>query len=51
MSTKVENRKKNKSVAASASGGKDSFNFELWALEVRRQMLASLQKKAQTHKS
>ena len=51
MSTKAEKRQKNKSIAVSASGGNDSFNFELWALEVRRQMLASLQKKAQATKS
>ncbi|MEW6492187.1 MAG: hypothetical protein AB1589_06690 [Cyanobacteriota bacterium] len=50
MSTKAEKRQKNNIIAVSASGGNDSFNFELWASEVRRQMLASLQKKAQTNK-
>ncbi len=32
-------------VETSANGNQDFFNFELWATEVRRQMIASLQKK------
>ena len=33
------------SLEASVSENSDYFNFELWASEVRRQMLDSLQKK------
>jgi hypothetical protein len=33
-------------VEISANSNQDFFNFELWANEVRRQMIASLQKKS-----
>jgi hypothetical protein len=44
MNTKL-NTQLAEPVETSASANRDYFNFELWASEVRRQMLASLQKK------
>lgn len=46
MNIQLENHRKDKPVEALLSLKDDRFNFELWAIEVRRQMLASLQKKA-----
>lgn len=46
MNTKLKNQEQNKAVGASAaSSNSDSFDFDLWASEVRRQMVASLQKR------
>jgi hypothetical protein len=44
MNTQL-NQQQEKVIDTSAIGNRDCFNFELWASEVRRQMLASLQKK------
>jgi hypothetical protein len=44
MNSKL-NQQYDHSAETSANGNSDYFNFDLWASEVRRQMLALLQKK------
>jgi hypothetical protein len=46
MNLQLQNQRKDKPVEAFLSVNSDRFNFDLWASEVRRQMLASLQKRA-----
>lgn len=46
MNLQLENHRKDKPVEALLSLNDDRFNFEVWASEVRHQMLASLQKRA-----
>ncbi len=43
--TKVKNDLQNKLAEASASSKNDSFDFDLWAGEVRRQLLAVINKR------
>jgi hypothetical protein len=44
MTTKTGFRQLGKSVESSLIAGSESFNFDLWASQVKRQMIASLQK-------
>ncbi len=44
MNTEL-NKQQDKLVETSLSSNREYFNFELWATEVRRQMLALLEKK------
>jgi hypothetical protein len=44
MNTEL-NKQQDKLVETSVSSNREYFNFELWATEVRRQMLALLEKK------
>lgn len=46
MDTKTGNRQQGKPAEGSIIAGTEAFNFELWASEVKRQMIASLQKRA-----
>jgi hypothetical protein len=46
MNLQLQNQQKDKPVEGLFSLNSDRFNFDLWASEVRRQMLASLQKRA-----
>ena len=43
--TKVKNDLQNKLAEASASSKDDGFNFDLWAGQVRRQLLAAINKR------
>ena len=45
MDTKTGNRQQGKPVEGSIIAGTEAFNFDLWASEVKRQMIASLQKR------
>jgi hypothetical protein len=44
MNTEL-NKQQDKLVETSVNSNREYFNFELWATEVRRQMLALLEKK------
>ncbi|MBD1808529.1 hypothetical protein H6F98_24185 [Microcoleus sp. FACHB-SPT15] len=44
MTTKTGMSQLGKSVESSLIAGSESFNFELWATHVKRQMITSLQK-------
>ncbi len=45
MSEEAKKKQSNELVKASDSNLNKSFNFELWAREVKRQMIAALQKR------
>jgi hypothetical protein len=45
MNTKTNPQHQNTPVTASVSATLDSFNFDLWASAVKRQMIASLRKR------
>jgi hypothetical protein len=45
MNAKLTNQQQNRSIAAFISDSSDSFDFDLWASQVRRQMIAVLQKR------
>ncbi|MBD1806143.1 hypothetical protein H6F98_11860 [Microcoleus sp. FACHB-SPT15] len=44
MTTKTGKSQVGKSVESSLIAGTESFNFDLWASQVKRQMITSLQK-------
>lgn len=46
VDTKAKLKQQDNAVVASVSPAPDSFNFELWASAVKRQMIASLRKRA-----
>jgi hypothetical protein len=46
MNTELSNQKRDQPFEALVSSNSGNFNFELWAREVRRQMVASLHKRA-----
>lgn len=46
MSTQVKKNLKDELVEESLSNNNDSFNFDVWAAEVRPQLYAALQKRA-----
>jgi hypothetical protein len=46
MNTELSNQQRDQPFEALVSSNSGNFNFELWAREVRRQMVATLQKKA-----
>lgn len=45
MNAQRQNQQQNKPVENAQSNNSSSLNFELWAIEVKRQMVASLQKR------
>jgi hypothetical protein len=45
MNAQRKNQQQNKPVENAQSNNSSSLNFELWAIEVKRQMVASLQKR------
>lgn len=45
MNAKLKNQQQMQPVGALFSANSNNFDFELWASQVRRQMLAVLQKK------
>ncbi len=46
MNTELSNQQREQPFEALVSSNSGNFNFELWAREVRRQMVASLEKRA-----
>ncbi len=46
VDTKANLKQQDNAVVASVSPARDSFNFDLWASAVKRQMIASLRKRA-----
>lgn len=46
MNTHLNNKQQDKFVKGAVSANNDSFDFELWAREVRPLLLAALQKRA-----
>jgi hypothetical protein len=44
MTTKTQTSQLGKSLESSLIAGSESFNFELWATQVKQQMITSLQK-------
>jgi len=45
MNTKTENQRSDPQVEASSNYTYDSFDFEVWAKSVRRQLLAALERR------
>jgi plasmid rolling circle replication initiator protein Rep len=45
MNANLNNQQQNNTVRASLSANNNSFDFELWANQVRRQMIAVLQRR------
>lgn len=45
MNAKLTNQQQSRSIGALISASSDSFDFDLWASQVRHQMLAVLQKR------
>jgi hypothetical protein len=47
MDTKVTKKLHNKPIEKLSGGNNDSFDFEQWAVQVRHQLIAALQKSSE----
>lgn len=45
MNTQLKNQQQNETIKSQSSSDSNSLNFDLWAGEVKRQMIIALQKK------
>lgn len=45
MNTQLKNQQQNETIKSQSSSDSNSLNFDLWAIEVKRQMITALQKK------